>query len=131
MPLLYLRQKTYAKAKKDTPNDVEEWDMLRLHRWLYPEDWPAVARSIKEACGWRCLQCGKQCRRPGEMWLGWEYQLTVAHLDQCYDGPVVNAAALCVACHLKHDAPYGWVARRRHAYIRRQMAGQLEMFAAL
>lgn len=98
------------------------------HSEHYPVDWPHIARSIKEACGWRCTQCDKLCRRPGELWLGWEYTLTIAHLDQCYDTPIVTVAALCVPCHLKLDAPYSWWARRRHAHVRRRLAGQLLMF---
>lgn len=102
--------------------------MLRLFDSLYPTDWPHLAREIKEACGWRCLQCGRQCRRPGEFWLGWEYQLTVAHISQDYAAPVVLVAALCVKCHLRHDAPLVWVARRRNARARQMAAGQLELY---
>lgn len=105
--------------------------MTRYQNEQYPVNWPDVARQIKEACGWRCLCCGKLCRRPGEMFLGWEYQLTVAHLDQCYDEPVVTVAALCIRCHFQLDAPLSWWARHRHARIRRWKAGQLEIFNSL
>lgn len=94
---------------------------------LYPNNWHEIAYEIKEACGWRCTQCDKLCRRPGELNLGWQYTLAVAHITQDYDAPIVQVQPLCVPCHLKHDAPYSWWARRRHMRIRRWQAGQLEI----
>lgn len=61
------------------------------------------------------------------MWLGWEYQLTVAHITQDYDAAVVQVAVLCAPCHFKHDSPLVWLARRRHERVRRRVAGQLEI----
>lgn len=91
------------------------------HRHLYyPIDWPALAAEIKAANGWCCASCGKQCRRPGEFWLGWEHELTVAHYDQVYDSEAVFVAALCIRCHFAHDCRHSWRARRRNA-------GQLEI----
>lgn len=94
----------------------------------YPVDWPAIARAVKEANGWRCQACGKQCRRPGELNLGWEYTLTVAHLTQDYDADAVTVAALCLPCHLRYDARHSWIARLRRLRWRRVRAGQLEIF---
>lgn len=88
---------------------------------LYPADWQQIAAAIKEANHWRCQMCGRLCRRPGELNLGWEYELTVAHITQDYLATVVQLAPLCVGCHLRHDAPFVWVARRRKA-------GQLTLF---
>lgn len=94
---------------------------------FYPTEWPAIARGIKEACNWQCQACQRQCRRPGEFYLGWEYELTVAHYDHAYDGPVAFVVALCRACHFKHDARAVWVARRRWARLRASQAGQLAL----
>lgn len=92
---------------------------------LYPAQWPAIAVTIKEACGWICQSCGRQCRRPGQFYLGWEYELTLAHLTQDYEAEAVTVAALCVPCHFAYDAPLVWVARRRWARYRLREAGQL------
>lgn len=89
----------------------------------YPVEWRTVAREIKDACGYRCQQCGRQCRRPGEFYLGWEYELTVAHYHQEYAGEAVFVTALCVPCHFAHDCHHSWRARRRNA-------GQLEISLA-
>ncbi len=94
---------------------------------FYANEWPTVAREIKDACNWRCQECDKQCRRPGEFYLGWEYELTVAHYDGDYESAEIFVTALCVVCHLRHDAPFVWVARRRHERGRRLRAGQLEL----
>lgn len=94
----------------------------------YPVDWPILTREIKEANSYICQGCQRQCRRPGELNLGWEYVLTVAHVTQAYEGEVVQLAALCVRCHLALDSPFVWWARRRHDRMRRHFAGQLEIF---
>jgi len=98
-----------------------------MNNSLYPNDWPTIAREVKAANDWRCIACDKQCRRPGEFWLGWEYELTCAHLCQDYEADAVCVAALCVACHLRHDAPLSWWARRRRERVRRRLAGQLAL----
>lgn len=98
--------------------------------WLYCDNWRAIARAVKEAAEWRCQCCGTRCRRPGEMWIGWQHELTVAHLSQDYTAEVVTVAALCRKCHLAYDAPLAWVARRRANRIRQCMAGQLPLLAA-
>jgi hypothetical protein len=91
----------------------------------YPVDWPAIARAVKESAGFRCQQCDKQCRRPGEMHLGWQYELTVAHLDHGYEAAATTVAALCIRCHFAYDAPRVWVARRRALCRRLLRGGQL------
>lgn len=96
-----------------------------MNHSFYPVNWTGIAREIKDICGWRCQECDQQCRRPGEMWLGWEYELTVSHYDGDYENASIFVAALCLPCHFRHDAPFVWWARRRHERQRRQMAGQL------
>lgn len=94
---------------------------------IYPDNWPAIATAVKEACNWRCQQCGCRCRRPGELYLGWQYQLTVAHLTQDYEAEAVTVAALCAPCHLAYDAPHVWRARRRWMRYRLRQAGQMTL----
>lgn len=99
--------------------------MRKVRALLYPNNWPQLSREIRELCNWRCQACDKQCRRPGEFYLGWQYELTLAHLTQHYDAESITVAALCLPCHLKYDAGFAWVARRRHEHVRRLLAGQL------
>jgi len=39
---------------------------MPMNRALYPKNWDAIARSIKESANWTCKGCGRPCRRPGE-----------------------------------------------------------------
>ena len=100
-----------------------------MNHQLYPSDWPALAREIKHICGYTCQACGVQCRRPGEFWLGWHYELTVAHISQDYDGEVVQLAALCLPCHLRYDAAHSFIARQRRRRLRQRQAGQLTLLS--
>lgn len=95
----------------------------------YPDNWRKIAQEIKTACGYRCLCCSRQCRRPGELWLGWDYEAVLAHISQDYEAEAVTVAVLCAACHFRHDAPLVWVARRRAERWRQREAGQLPLFA--
>lgn len=62
----------------------------------YPDDWPAKAKAIKDAAGWKCERCGhSNDRESGHM-------LTVHHLDgDKHNLQGWNLAALCQRCHLK------------------------------
>lgn len=94
---------------------------------LYPDNWSAIAHVVKESNDWCCQGCGKACRRPGELNLGWEYTLTVAHWDRDYISSEIFVVALCKPCHFLHDCRHGWEARRRHQMWRRHLAGQLDI----
>jgi hypothetical protein len=96
---------------------------------LYPIDWPAIACLVKEANEDRCQACNKQCRRPGELYLGPHYELTLAHLDRCYEAEATTVAALCVPCHFRYDAPFVWQSRRRALRLRQVAAGQIALLA--
>jgi len=80
--------------------------MTPMDRTLYPADWAAIAYAVKNAAGWRCQRCGKQCRRPGDPFDCQQNTLTVAHLDDpdpmCVDPG--NLMAMCAPCHLRYDA---------------------------
>lgn len=39
---------------------------MPMRRDQYPTDWDEIAMAVKEAAGWRCQECGMQCRRPRE-----------------------------------------------------------------
>lgn len=96
----------------------------------YPDNWVKIAQEIKEACGYTCMVCSRQCRRPGEFWLGWDYEAHVAHWDHDYDGAQIYVVVCCARCHFIHDASSVWVARRRVERWRQRAAGQMEIFAA-
>ena len=70
-----------------------------IHIGEYPENWPEIARRIKEKADWKCERCG----HPDDRENG--YMLTVHHLDgnksNCED---YNLAALCQRCHLRIQA---------------------------
>lgn len=94
---------------------------------LYPVDWPAIAEAVKEANHWCCAVCGRQCRRPGEPRVTWENELTCAHYDHLYDTPEVFVVAMCVRCHLRHDAPFAWWHRHQRRRIYQSEAGQIDL----
>lgn len=77
---------------------------MPMRRELYPNNWDAIARMVKDAADWRCLDCGKPCRRPGEVFDTHRRTLTVAHLNH-KPGDVRrrNLRALCAPCHLRYD----------------------------
>ena len=65
----------------------------------YPDDWPAIAKAVKDAAGWKCVRCG----HPHDVAAG--YVLTVHHLDMDKANcEWWNLAALCQRCHLKIQA---------------------------
>lgn len=38
--------------------------MGRNIRGVYPAEWPAVARAVKDEAGWRCVRCGHRAESP-------------------------------------------------------------------
>ena len=101
--------------------------MNSRNRFQYPSDWREAALALKEICGWCCMECGIQCRKPGEKFDGWERTLTVAHYFHDYTGPEIYVACLCLKCHFAHDASHSWKARQRAYRLRAWMAGQLTL----
>lgn len=87
---------------------------MPMDRKRYPENWKELALSVKEAAGWRCMACGKQCRRPGEPFKTHRNTLTVHHVDHIPENcSRENLIALCAPCHLKADAQHHAESRRR------------------
>lgn len=88
---------------------------MPMDRKKYPADWEKLARAIKEEAGWKCEECGKQCRRPGEKFDTHKRTLTVAHLNhKPWDCRRENLKALCAPCHLRYDAKHHAETRRKH-----------------
>lgn len=65
----------------------------------YPDNWKAIAVSIKEAAGWCCVRCDHVHDHPS-----W-HVLTVHHIDgDKANCKWWNLAALCQRCHLSIQA---------------------------
>lgn len=77
---------------------------MPMRRELYPKSWDAIAREVKDAADWRCFNCWKQCRRPGEVFDTHRRTLTCAHVNhKPRDVRRRNLRALCAPCHLGYD----------------------------
>lgn len=105
----------------------------------YPTDWKAISLCIKEAAGWRCQDCGMQCRRPGEPFDTHRRTMSVHHLGaprpdgtpgdmhDKMDCRPENLLALCSKCHLRRDLP-GHIQNAAETRRRRKVeAGQKEL----
>ena len=93
---------------------------MPMDKKRYPANWKQIAAAVKEAAGWRCQQCGKQCRRPGEKLDTHQRTLTVHHIDhQPENCEPANLIALCAPCHLRADAQHHAESRKG-----RQPAGE-------
>lgn len=65
----------------------------------YPDDWPEIARQVKDAAGWKCVRCG----HPHDPSKG--RTLTVHHLTGAKDlNKWWNIPPLCQVCHLHIQA---------------------------
>jgi len=70
-----------------------------MRRELYPDDWPDIAKRVKDKADWRCSECGARHRRG--------YILTVHHIDgDPGNNSPENLVALCQRCHLPLHAPH-------------------------
>lgn len=92
---------------------------MPMDKGRYPANWKQIALAVKEAAGWKCQGCGKQCRRPGEKLdtpgkAGHQYTLTVHHKDHRPENcQPENLIALCAPCHLRADAEHHADTRRK------------------
>ncbi len=99
-----------------------------MHKDAYPPDWDAIALRVKDAAGWRCQDCGLQCRRPGEQFDTHKRTMSVHHLnhipEQC---DPANLIALCAKCHLLRDLPWHVANAARTRRAKRVASGQMEI----
>ena len=78
------------------------WD-----RSLYPDDWDAIALSVKEEQDYVCAGCGVQCYRPGDECETMTLVMSVSHYPDPTPSNVSrdNLTGLCSRCHLRLDQP--------------------------
>ena len=77
---------------------------MPMDRSKYPENWNSIAFEVKEAAGWKCEECGLQCRFPGEEFDTHKRTATVAHINHVeMDCRPENLVCLCPKCHLRYD----------------------------
>ena len=90
------------------------------HRWLYPDEWEAMAWACKEQAGWCCEMCGIAhgsevvSERTGQVYT---VHLAAAHLDHDPWNPTPRLLALCPSCHLRYDG--SWQQRERRVELER------------
>jgi hypothetical protein len=127
-----------------------------MDRALYPEDWAAIARSVKDEAKWICQGCDRPCRRPGEKLEDFierirsgrisecptvrefrekpkRFLLTVAHLDHdpgnsdAPSGPLRERSNLRALCTACH-CRYDLSQMPRKIRLKRERLGQLNLF---
>ncbi len=101
------------------------------NRKLYPPDWAAISREVRERAGWRCEgspaypDCRAAQREPHPV-TGSLVVLTVAHVDHDpRNSERTNLRAWCQRCHLTHDAE---LHARNAARTRDRRSGQGRLF---
>lgn len=92
----------------------------------YPTNWKETALAVKIAADWKCQQCGKQCRRPGEPFDTHRNTLTVAHLNHDPGNEQAELKAMCSPCHLRYDA-HSKAERRVLASLAKRIENQKEL----
>lgn len=100
---------------------IRRGDVMPMEKHRYPPDWDEIAKTVKDEAGWKCEECGKQCRKPGEPFDTHKRTLTVAHLNHTpEDCRRENLRALCAPCHLEYDKEHHVETRRRRAKERNE-----------
>lgn len=97
------------------------------NRKRYPADWALRRRFVVEIrAGNRCEWCGVKNGEPNPA-TGSPVVLTLAHVGDRRPeaASLLNLAALCQLCHLRHDNPIRWAERRRRLEA---LAGQGLLF---
>lgn len=58
---------------------------MPMKRHLYPSNWRTIAYMIKYLADWKCQECDRPCRRPGESWDALESRLEKKHREWYYE----------------------------------------------
>lgn len=66
-----------------------------MKRENYPVDWESRALACKERAGWRCEGCGRECRKPGEVFDTHRRTLTASHKNHDEWNAEAELWALC------------------------------------
>ena len=94
----------------------------------YPSNWDEIARACKDAAGWKCQDCGMQCRRPGEPFDTHKRTMSVMHLDHNPQNCASeNLRAACSKCHLRYDLKHHMQNAARTRRAQKVAAGQMEI----
>ena len=102
---------------------------MPMDRTKYPAEWDSIAREIKEQAGWKCEQCGLQCRYPDEKFDTHRRTLTVAHINHVeMDCRPENLVALCPKCHLAYDQARKVMQRLARKRIKAFADGKMMLF---
>jgi hypothetical protein len=122
---------------------------MPMDRSRYLDDWQQFTLNLRESKEWKCENCGKQCRKTGEMLSNYilriwgdeqdqligdewrdavdfpqKFSLTTAHLDQNpQNNDPANLKALCMVCHLQYDHPY----LKSNAIAKQERGGQKKL----
>lgn len=126
---------------------------MPMNRSLYPPNWDEIASKVKRRARWKCQNCDRPCRNPGESvadlearvknWgdayviadggngkMVWAFKrgrftLTVAHLNhRPEDCRPRNLKAWCAPCHARYDLSQ--MARKK--MFKMEQLGQLRLF---
>lgn len=77
---------------------------MPMKRELYPPNWDEIAYEVKDAAGWKCEPCGRQCYLPGEKVTDTRNVATCAHINHDEsDCRPENLVCACSVCHLRYD----------------------------
>lgn len=88
---------------------------------LYPDNWPEIARRLKDAVGWKCVRCLVAHDPPVAI-------LTIHHADMDPSNSAWwNLLPLCAACHLsiqgRVDLERPWVMLPHSEWFKPYVAG--------
>lgn len=121
----------------------------------YPPNWADISYQVRQAAGWKCEHCGRDCQQLGENMLNFakrilhteqpeigfvrmsnigevistpgKWVLQACHVDQDpSNNDPSNLRAWCASCHRAHDNQVGAVEKRYHLSL--ETHGQYNLF---
>ena len=76
---------------------------------IYPKSWTEISLAVKQAAGWKCSECGRQCYQQGNFPPSWTtsqrkaYTLQIHHWNRKpSENRPENLVVLCTGCHLSY-----------------------------